>query len=567
MRVLSLFLLLALSLQDPPDPSGPLAWKLGRTEFARYRAVKISTDSGGAETVLANPERLAGLFGYEFADKALYRPGSLDRHELPLMLGFSLPPKALRAGQSHDWTVEFEEGFDCGPVTAKCTATRTAAVDVDGIPCATIGLRAKLSKSPRAPASAKPPRAVDRGSFEGTLYFDPSKGVARRLDFFFTLTLAPAEAKGAAETTETRERLELVEVLPVRHRRFEADVVAAIDRGLQQVWRHFNAAEGHWGAHHQHTVGLTSLALLTILKGSVERKDVRILKALEWMMARPLKHTYEVAISLMALEAFYSPGEAATERDVSSRLDPGHARWGSSAAQWLELNLANAMWSYPSTDANARDFSNTQYGVLGVYSASRCGFAPDLAVVRRVQESYLRVQQKKGPRTDLAIVEGDAAGKTVARFAAEARGWPYYDHPEDPVYGSMTAGGIASLVILDALRRRAADAKYDAREQQRVRAAIRDGWAWLLGRWTVKGNPAHGRDWLYYFLYGLERCGMLDNVGRLGEHDWYGEGAMFLTSNQATDGAWFTGMGVNLYDVCFAVLFLKRATVRGATGK
>jgi hypothetical protein len=53
----------------------------------------------------------------------------------------------------------------------------------------------------------------------------------------------------------------------------------------------------------------------------------------------------------------------------------------------------------------------------------------------------------------------------------------------------------------------------------------------------------------------------------VGDHDWYGEGAMFLTSNQATDGAWFTGKYVNIYDICFAVLFLKRATVRVATGK
>ena|SRR5688572_29675370 len=131
----------------------------------------------------------------------------------------------------------------------------------------------------------------------------------------------------------------------------------------------------------------------------------------------------------------------------------------------------------------------------------------------------------------------------------------------------MTAGGVASLVILDSLRRRAKDPKYDPREQVKVRNAIRDGWAWILDRWTVKGNPAHGRDWFYYFLYGLERCAMLDGVARLGDHDWYGQGALFLVSNQANDGSWFTGKGVALYDMCFAILFLKRATVRVATGK
>jgi hypothetical protein len=576
MRGFSLLVLFAIAFQDPPqEPAATLAWKIGKNEFARYHAYKTSLESNGEEMVRLNPERLAGLFGYEIADKSLYRPGPLDRMELPLMLGFSLPPKALRPGQSTDWTVDFEECFDCGPVSAKCAATRVAATDVDGVACATIKLTAKLSKSGRAPVAAKPPRAVEKGSFDGTLLFDPAKGVALRLDFTFSLTQAPADPKGAVETIDLRERLEFIELLPVRHRAFEAEVNAAIDLGIKNIWRRLGA-DGHWGAHYQHTVGPTSLALLTILKGSMDRKDPRLLKAMDWMMAQPLQHTYEVAISLMALEAFYSPGDAtarsgpaaaASEKDIASRLDAGHARWGSSAARWLEMNLAEAMWSYPSTDPKARDFSNTQYGILGLYSASRCGFAPDASVIRRVQESYMRAQQKKGPRAELALVEGDPASKTVARFVAEARGWPYYDHPDDPVYGSMTAGGIASLVILDALRKRANDAKYDPREQQRVRAAIRDGWAWLLNRWTVKGNPAHGRDWFYYYLYGLERCGMLDGVARVGDHDWYGEGAMFLTSNQATDGAWFTGKYVNIYDICFAVLFLKRATVRVATGK
>jgi hypothetical protein len=572
MRAIPLLVLLALSFQEVPEPAGSLAWKLGKNDFARFNAYKV-TLAGGEETARVNPERLAGIFGYEIQDKTQYRPSELSKAELPLLLGFSLPPRQLKVGQSHVWTVEIDEGFDYGPVTATCSATRVAAVEVNLVPCAKINLNAKLSRSARASAAARPPKFVHNGNLNATLYFDPAKGVARRLDFHFLLTLAQVDAKGALESIDQREQLDLSEVLTARHRTFEAEVNAAIEKGIAYVWRSFNAKDGRWGAHHQHTTGQTALALLTILKGSMDRKDPRIANALNWLISQPLQHTYDVALSLMALEAFYSPGDAAArsasaaDKDIASRIDPGHARWGGSAAKWLEINLAKGMWSYPSTDANARDFSNTQYGVLGLYSGARCGFAPDLAIVRQLMESYLRVQQKDGPRTDLALHEGEVSGKTTARFAARARGWPYYDHPDDPVYGSMTAGGVSSLVILDALRRRGSDAKYGTKEQGLARTAIRDGWAWMFNRWTVKGNPARGREWIYYYLYGLERSAMLDGVGRVGDHDWYWEGATFLVSNQASDGAWFTGNGVAFYDVCFAILFLKRATVRVATGK
>src|SRR5688572_13730931 len=422
MRWLALLALLPLSFQDPPpaEPAGPLQWKLGKTDFARFDPYKLSFDGGGEEILRANPERLAGIFGYEIVDKTLYRPKPLDKFELPLILGFSLPPKQLKPGQTHEWTVELEEAYDHGPVNAKCIATRVPAAAIEGDTYAKINIEAKLNPSSRESTAPKPPRAVSKGRFEGTLYWDVERGVPQRLDFLYWITLAPADAKGVVETIEQRERIDFLEVLPIRHRKFEGDVNAAIDKGITQVWRHYNAQEGRWGAHYEHATGPTALALLTILKGTMDRKEPRVLKALDWMMAQPLQHTYDVAISLMALEAFYSPADAAArsgqaaagEKDIAAKMDAGHARWGSSAARWLEINVAQAMWSYPSNDANARDFSNSQYGVLGLYSAARCGFPTNLDVVRRVMESYLRVQRKKGPKVELALQEGEVTSKT-----------------------------------------------------------------------------------------------------------------------------------------------------------
>jgi len=67
--------------------------------------------------------------------------------------------------------------------------------------------------------------------------------------------------------------------------------------------------------------------------------------------------------------------------------------------------------------------------------------------------------------------------------------------------------------------------------------------------------------WHYYYLYGLERAGVLSLCLRFGKHDWYEEGANFLLRAQRADGSWSSdGMVSALSNTCFAILFLKKAT-------
>jgi hypothetical protein len=82
--------------------------------------------------------------------------------------------------------------------------------------------------------------------------------------------------------------------------------------------------------------------------------------------------------------------------------------------------------------------------------------------------------------------------------------------------------------------------------------------------------------WQYYWLYGLERAGVLAGVTHVGNHDWYLEGARYLLEARRDDGSWIGGPALeggaredgvgpdaptaNLLDTCFALLFLKRAT-------
>ncbi|MBV8881254.1 MAG: hypothetical protein JO332_14910, partial [Planctomycetaceae bacterium] len=67
-----------------------------------------------------------------------------------------------------------------------------------------------------------------------------------------------------------------------------------------------------------------------------------------------------------------------------------------------------------------------------------------------------------------------------------------------------------------------------------------------------------------YYLYALERAGMLLDVPTIAKHDWYAEGAAAILDAQKADGSWFGGANrcKPTWDTCFAILFLKKATQR-----
>ncbi|HLY10340.1 MAG TPA: hypothetical protein VKW04_13635, partial [Planctomycetota bacterium] len=65
----------------------------------------------------------------------------------------------------------------------------------------------------------------------------------------------------------------------------------------------------------------------------------------------------------------------------------------------------------------------------------------------------------------------------------------------------------------------------------------------------------------YYDLYSLERAMMISKTEKLGDRDWYRDGAAFILANQGPEGEW-----IDTTDTCFALLFLKKAFVAVATG-
>jgi hypothetical protein len=267
--------------------------------------------------------------------------------------------------------------------------------------------------------------------------------------------------------------------------------------------------------------------------------------------------------------------------------------------------------------AGMEDFSNTQYAMLALNAARRLGYPIGADVWVKVVEYCLKYQQEQGPEVEWfpvpaadfpiaklrkmrddylkelttavkkhnkevkkALGKGedpedvgltkDGPKTSVAKpdpykekeFGAEkhkmyARGWAYLPSGTQPFCGSMTTSGVAAMVICkDALEMTG----HYKQVQTKADQAIRDGCAWLAHNFTVTGNPGHGA-WHYYYLYGLERSGVLALVREFGKHNWYEEGVRFLLGAQQGSGSWpGTGNCSDLSNTCFALLFLKRAT-------
>jgi hypothetical protein len=134
---------------------------------------------------------------------------------------------------------------------------------------------------------------------------------------------------------------------------------------------------------------------------------------------------------------------------------------------------------------------------------------------------------------------------------------------------AMTCAGLLGLAVGHGVAAPSADGKTPAKEGVDD-SAIKDGMkhlSTLLGKSQNRGGGkaktplgAYGM----YFLWSVERVGVLYNLRSIGDKDWYAWGSEMLVDEQAGDGSWHAGVypGNNAtLDTCFALLFLKRANL------
>ncbi len=371
--------------------------------------------------------------------------------------------------------------------------------------------------------------------------------------------------------------------------------------------------------------GTTALCLLALLKSGLTRHDERIQKGFTWLRQNQLAGdkfhpgmwgtNYVAAVTIMALEALYEPPKSLRKPEELTaarpakrlRMSPKDSQWMQRLVRFIEVCMVRSdqeqfvqgttgmsvggpdSWNYPGgvPDGGPRsgtiqaknrwpDHSNTQYALLGLKAAQRCGirFLPETyKAMANVVEHFVRFQEEKDPSRKkvprMKMIEdrehGYVSYKTVSRILDEPRGWKYIGVGRDQlagsewqktVTGSMTTAGTACLLISSSIAKRRG--ALNGRLLAAAREAVWDGIAWLNAHFTVETNPgAGGGRWHYYYLYGMERAAVLAGVRNIGTHDWYREGAGFLLSRQSADGSW----NRDAVPSCFALLFLTRATV------
>ena len=367
---------------------------------------------------------------------------------------------------------------------------------------------------------------------------------------------------------------------------FRARVNAAIDQGVAWL-KPMQRGDGAWKTMYDraYPLGPTALATLTLLKCGVKPTDPVVTKAFAYLQAQPLAKTYEVGLLLMAIAAKYEPQHATFEADEPDRY--GNAKpkgpcatgitkedlaWMKRGVDFLvEQQNAEGVWRYPEMGL---DLSNTQYALLGLQAANRCGALVPAKVWLAALEFLVKNQESFGKPVMYRGNEVRGRYRFQWQEPALVRGFRYIPGSKEQPTGSMTTAGLSGLIIcqteLWSSRRFTPDLRLSTRR------GIRDAMAWLQEHYDVRSNPvepdpkdpgpdarpapfAKGSRWYLYYMYGLERAGILGRFRFLGEHDWYLDGAEALLAEQSPQGGWGP-----MVDSCFALLFLKRATSRHA---
>jgi hypothetical protein len=178
------------------------------------------------------------------------------------------------------------------------------------------------------------------------------------------------------------------------------------------------------------------------------------------------------------------------------------------------------------------DFSNTQFAVLGLRAAANNGARVPRSTWERALALYEREHKKK---------DGGWA------YTGET---PASKFPQSST-GTMTAASAYGWMICKtSLNERLALEEVKGGEPFKMASEF-------LGK---RFSPTSGGD-TFYFLYSLERMCMAAKMERVGEHDWYAEGAAWLLGHQTPEGTW-QGVYSEDANTCLALLFLKRAFVR-----
>jgi hypothetical protein len=370
----------------------------------------------------------------------------------------------------------------------------------------------------------------------------------------------------------------------------------AIERGCKWLLSKGDEITKEWPAGHKRhqaepVISYLELVVLTLAhSGFYEEDHPEMKRLLDEMIKREITTTYRASIQAMALQKinpkkyqwriaqcaqflidnicengqwdygektktdqFKPPKEdpptIATETRGSGGLDPDRPK------PWRERYKAGETVTLPKVPVVPQrepkkgppngDNSNSQYAAIGLRACLDAGIVIPAETLRRARDWWVKSQNKDG-----------GWGYNNLGVHDEATG------PDTTVsndsYGSMTVGAVGALCIYDKFL--GSDWRSDA--------TVTRGMDWIARNYDVRHNPK--KKWVYmYYLYGLERAGILYGTETFGKNEWYPDGATHLLDSQKSEGKWdMPESGLPpITDTCFAVLFLRRGTAPLVTPK
>ncbi len=261
-------------------------------------------------------------------------------------------------------------------------------------------------------------------------------------------------------------------------------------------------------------MGITALCLLALKQAETPNDHPSVRKAVRYVVNNTDSKVYSEGLAAVALE----------------QVDPERYKTRIKRAySFLAISQnKNGAWSYGNTPRNG-DNSNTQFAVLGLAAAERCGIKLAPQLKKRARDHWLKTQSGNGS-------------------------WGYSVGSQTP-YMSMSCAGLASLYLLGEKfeRKRKACGTYEYHKP------MMKGLKWVASR--LKGDPAQalGSYQRLYALYALERVAIFWGVKEIGGVDWYRWGA-----------AWLVGQNSNKWrvaDKAFVLLFLAKGSAPIAIAK
>ena len=382
-------------------------------------------------------------------------------------------------------------------------------------------------------------------------------------------------------------------------------------KARQGPGRAITANEANYG------VGSTALVGLALLEAGVPVNDPVVKSITDTIReaAYTQDTTYQVSLCLMYLDRLGDPADLIRIQILGVRLLVGQnptGGWGYQCVgasgedvKWLKALKADqpAGKLHPDLEkygqaltvkrgvAGGDDNSNTQFAVMATWMARKHGVPVENAL-ELIEKRFIGTQDPRtgnwpysgpGPGSGLPVMPGGSPSMycagllgmatAVARREEKRKGEvpnkpppkPKVDptKPNDPFYNPP-----AAIV---------APKKEEARPTDTRDLTVQRAFAGLGltladqirgGKGLLHATPnGHGTGDLY-FLWSMERVGVIYGVDKIGGFDWYDIGSTALVRSQGNDGTWSLGGYSVDVNTAFAVLFLCRSNLaRDLSGK